>query len=237
MARRFWPGQNPIGRRFRTSTKFPWRTIVGIVGDVKYDGLGTAAIPEMYFSYRQALWPQHAMTVVLRTSGDPANLAAAARREVLAIDPDLPIYDVRTMEDLVYRSLAGPHFNMLLLEIFAGFALVLAAVGIYGVIRYSVSQRTHELGLRMAVGAQARDITGLVLREAMIVTSIGLAVGLVAALIGTRVLSTLLFGVGPTDPYVFVGVSALLTAVALLASYVPARSAARVDPINALRCE
>ena len=237
MARRFWPGQNPIGRRFRTSTKFPWRTIVGVVGDVKYRGLGLAAIPEMYFSYPQALWPQHAMTVVLRTSGDPANLAAAARREVLAIDPDLPIYDVRTMEDLVYRSLAGPRFNMLMLEIFAGLALMLAGVGIYGVIGYSVTQRTHELGLRMAMGAQARDVIKLVLREAMILTSIGLAAGLVAALVATRLLSSLLFAVRPTDPGVFVAVSVLLTAVALLASYIPARRATRVDPINALRCE
>lgn len=237
MARRFWPGENPIGRRFRTSSKFPWRTIVGIVGDVRYRGLGAAAIPEMYFTHRQALWPQHAMTVVLRTAGDPANLTTAARREILAIDPDLPIYDVRTMEDLVYKSLAGPRFNMLLLEIFAGLALILAAVGVYGVIGYSVTQRTHELGLRMAMGAQARDVIRLILREAMILTSIGLAAGLVAALLATRVLSTLLFSVRPTDPGVFVAVSVLLAGVALLASYIPARRATRVDPISALRCE
>ncbi|MGH2524640.1 MAG: ABC transporter permease [Anaerolineales bacterium] len=189
MARQFWPDENPIGQRFRTSPVFPWRTVVGIVGDVKHQGFATSSTPEMYFAYPQALWPQHEMTVLLRTAVDPASLAAAVRREVLAIDPDQPIYNARTMEQLVDNSLRGPRFNMLLLAIFAGLAVILAAVGIHGVMTYSVTQRTHELGIRMALGAQPGHVIGLVVRQGLALAFAGTAAGLAGAFAVTRVMN------------------------------------------------
>ncbi|MCC7010501.1 MAG: ABC transporter permease [Acidobacteria bacterium] len=237
MANRYWPGEDPIGQRFRTSPQMPWRTIVGVMGDVRYDGLSEPTIPEMYFAYGQALWPQHTMTILVRTAVSPTESIAPIRREVNALDPNLPIYNVRTMDQWIAGSLATPRFNVVLLGTFAGLALVLASVGIYGVVSHSVTQRTRELGLRMAMGAQQRDVVAMVLRESLLVVAVGMAVGVAGALLGTRALSGLLYGIGPMDPGTWVAVTSLFFAVALLASYVPARRATRVDPVIALRAE
>jgi hypothetical protein len=212
MAKRYWPEDEPIGRRFRTSAQMPWRTIVGVVGDVKYQGLSEPTIPEMYFAYGQALWPQHAMTVVVRTTMRPTDLVAAVRREVASLDSNLPIYDVRTMDQWIERSLAAPRFNVVLFGTFAALALILAAVGIYGVVAHSVTQRTRELGLRLAVGAEPRHVMAMVLRESLVVVAIGMAVGLATALIAVRGLSGLLFDIGPLDPPTWIGVVGLLLA-------------------------
>jgi putative ABC transport system permease protein len=237
MARQYWPGEVPLGQRFRTSSQMPWRTIVGVVGDVRYQGLSEPTIPEMYFAYDQALWPQHTMTVLVRTARSPTDVIATVRREVTSLDPNLPIYDVRTMDQWIANSLAAPRFNVVLLGTFAGLALILASVGIYGVVAYSVTQRTRELGLRMAIGAQQRDVVAMVLRESLIVVAVGMAVGVTAALLATRALSGLLFGIGPLDPVTWTAVTGVLFGVAFLASYVPARRATRVDPLIALRAE
>jgi putative ABC transport system permease protein len=237
MARQYWRGEDPLGQRFRTSPQMPWRTIVGVVGDVKYRGFGEPTIPEMYFAYGQALWPQHTMTILVRTAISPGDVIATIRREIASLDPNLPIYDVRTMDQWIANSLAAPRFNVILLGTFAGLALILASVGIYGVVSYSVTQRTRELGLRMAIGAKQRDVVAMVLRESLLVVAVGMAVGVAAALLGTRALSGLLFGVGPMDPATWLSVTSLLFAVAFLASYVPARRATRVDPMITLRAE
>jgi predicted permease len=237
MARQYWSGEDPLGQRFRTSPQMPWRTIVGVVGDVKYQGLSEPTIPEMYFAYGQALWPQHTMTVLVRTATSPTDVIATIRREVTSLDPNLPIYDVRTMDQWIANSLAAPRFNVVLLGTFAGLALILASVGIYGVVSHSVTQRTRELGLRVAVGAQPRDVVAMVLRESLLVVAVGMTVGLAAALLGTRALSGLLFGIGAMDPATWIAVTSLLFGVAFLASYVPARRATRIDPMIALRAE
>ncbi len=237
MARQFWLGEDPLGQRFRTSPQMPWRTVVGVVGDVSYRGPSEPPIPEMYFGYGQALWPQHTMTVLVRTAMGPTDVIATARREVNSLDPNLPIYDVRTMDQWIADSLAAPRFNVVLLGTFAGLALILASVGIYGVVAYSVTQRTRELGLRMAIGAQQRDVVAMVLRESLVVVAVGMAVGVAAALLATRALSGLLFGISPLDPVTWTAVTAALFGVAFLASYVPARRATRVDPMIALRAE
>ena len=237
MARQFWPGEDPLGQRFRTSAQMPWRTVVGVVGDVRYRGPSEPPIPEMYFAYGQALWPQHTMTVLVRTAMGPTDVIATVRREVASLDPNLPIYDVRTMDQWIATSLAAPRFNVVLLGTFAGLALILASVGIYGVVAYSVTQRTRELGLRIAIGAQQRDVVAMVLRESLVVVAVGMAVGVAAALLATRALSGLLFGISPLDPVTWTAVTAVLFGVAFLASYVPARRATRVNPMIALRAE
>ena len=167
----------------------------------------------------------------------PTDVIATIRREVTSLDPNLPIYDVRTMDQWIADSLAAPRFNLVLLGTFAGLALILASVGIYGVVAYSVTQRTRELGLRIAIGAQQRDVVAMVLRESLVVVAVGMAVGVAAALLATRALSGLLFGISPLDPVTWTAVTCLLFGVAFLASYVPARRATRVDPMIALRAE
>jgi putative ABC transport system permease protein len=177
------------------------------------------------------------MSIVVRTVSNPLNLIGAVKSQIQDLDKDLPIADVKTMRQLLSESVSGRRFNMLLLTIFAAVALVLAAVGIYGVISYSVSQRTHEMGIRMALGAKPSDVLKLVLGQGMLLTLIGVGIGLASAFALTRVLSSLLFGVGATDPVIFVVVSVLLTGSALVACFVPARRAMKVDPMIALRYE
>jgi putative ABC transport system permease protein len=235
MAQRYWPGEDPLGQRMRIEDDDPWMEIVGVVGAVKHFGLDSKPRPEFYVPYLNDPWPF--MTVVIRTTSNHNSLADAMRREVWAIDKDLPVPEIRSMEQLLSGSVAGRQFNMLLLGIFAVVALVLAAVGIYGVISYSVNQRTHEIGIRMALGAKQSDVVKLVVRQGIALALAGVGIGLAGALALTRVLASLLFEVGTTDPATFVAISLLLTAVALGACFVPARRAARVDPMIALRYE
>jgi putative ABC transport system permease protein len=177
------------------------------------------------------------MNFVLRAAIDPAHLSAAAAKEIHALDPDQPVSDIRTLDQVVAKSIARPRFNMLLLAVFAGVALVLASVGIYGVMNYSATQRTQEIGIRMALGAKPSDILRLVVGHGMKLTFAGIAIGLTASVALTRVMTNLLFGITATDLPTFLGVSAVLTLVALLANYIPARRATRINPVVALRYE
>jgi putative ABC transport system permease protein len=235
--KQYFPNEEPIGRRivFDGNDKTA-REIVGVVADVRRNGLDVNVEPEMYVSHVQR--PERRLNVVIRTEGqDALQLAQAARAEVKAFDPNQIIWRTQTLEQLLSTSVAPRRFNMLLLGIFAGVALVLAAVGLYGVMSYSVSWRTREIGIRMALGARRADVLRLVVRQGMTMTLIGLALGLVGAFSISRVLQGLLIGVSPTDPLTFVAVSIVLLVVALLACLVPARRATRVDPIIALRTE
>jgi putative ABC transport system permease protein len=233
MARLYWPNEDPIGRRMRIIFS-PWLTVVGVVGDVHHNGLNTPPNPEIYVPHTQE--PSSSMAVMARTSGDPAQLAAAAREQVKAIDKDLPV-TVTTMDQIFSDSVAGQRFNTLLLGIFASVALVLAMIGVFGVINYSVAQRTHEIGIRIALGAQRRDVFTLVVGQGLVLVLVGVALGTGGALALTRLITGLLYGVSPTDGPTFALVSLLVTVIAFLACYMPARRATRVDPLEALRYE
>jgi putative ABC transport system permease protein len=239
MARRFWPGENPIGKRLTPGSPQSsdgWLEVIGVVRDVRQFQLSAEPKPQMYLSYRQAEFfaPRH---LVVSTNVAPLSLAETVRRTVWEIDKDQPVSHILSMDEVVAESISRQRFSMLLLGIFAAVALVLAAVGIYGVMSYSVEQRTHEIGIRMALGAQTRAVIKLAVGRELRLVSIGLAIGLVAALMLTRVMSTLLFGISATDPTTFVVIALVLISVALLASYIPARRATKVDPMIALRYE
>jgi putative ABC transport system permease protein len=236
-ARVYFPNEEAIGKRIvlDETDKAP-REIVGVVADVRRNGLEVGAQPEMYVSHIQN--PERRMNLVMRTEADDASqLTAAARAEVKAFNENQIIWRAQTLDELLGTSIAPRRFNMLLLGIFAGVALVLAAVGLYGVMSYSVSWRTQEIGIRMALGASRSDVLRLVVRQGMTMTLIGLAIGLVGAFFMSRLLIGLLYGVSPTDPLTFTAVSIMLLAVALFACLIPARRATRVDPIIALRSE
>jgi putative ABC transport system permease protein len=237
LARRFFSQEDPTGKRlflgFSTQVA---RRIVGVVGDVKHDTLTRDYAPAVYVPYYQVPWSGR-MSLAVRSSAQPSAVLASVREQIRSVDRDLPVFSVMTMNQVLSNSVAQPRFSTLMLGVFAGVALLLAAVGIYGVISYSVSQRTHEMGIRMALGAQPRDIFRLVVGQGMVLTLIGVGVGLAASFALTRFLESLLFGVSATDPATFAGVSVLLAAVALLACYLPARRATRVDPLVALRYE
>jgi len=188
-----------------------------------------------YFAFAQL--PFNGMTVIIKGIGDPNQLIGAARQQVTSIDPNQPIYNIRTMDEIRGESVAPQRLNLTLLSIFAGIALVLAIVGIYGVMSYSVTQRTHEIGIRMAIGAQPRDVFRLVIGHGMTLTIIGIAFGLVGAFALTRLMTTMLFGVKPTDPATFASIAVMLTGVALVACYIPGRRATKVDPVVSLRYE
>jgi putative ABC transport system permease protein len=237
LARTYWPDENPVGKRVRTSpnSDSPWYSIVGVVGDARNFGLDAEARHEIYASYLQD--PSARARLVIRTASDPERLVGAVRGEVQAIDKDLAISQVSTMETLIANSVSQRRLNILLLSIFAGVALILASIGIYGVISYSVSQRTHEMGIRLALGARPLDIIKLIVTQGAKLAIIGVAIGLAVAFALTRVLVSLLYGVSATDPVIFLAMSGLLVAVALLACYIPARRAAKVDPMVALRFE
>jgi putative ABC transport system permease protein len=209
--------------------------IVGIVQDIRFEGLDRDPRPEIYVPYKQA--PLRFMTLAIRTEADPLDLVSSVRSQVLSVDPDLPVFKVMSMEQLLGDSVAQPRFNMYLFGVFAATALLLAAVGIYGLMSYTVGQRTHEIGIRMAMGARVNDVLRLVVRQGMVLAVAGLGVGLCVAWGLTRVLSSFLFGVTATDPLTFVGVSVLLSLVALVAIFIPAYRATRVDPLTALRYE
>ena len=236
-ARRYFPNEDPIGKRiiFDGPTQVP-REIVGVVGDVRRNGLDVDVQPEMYVSHIQK--PERRLNLVIRSAAEDASqLAPAVRAEIKAFDPDQIIWRARTLEELLSTSVAPRRFNMLLLGVFAGVALVLAAVGLYGVMSYSVSWRTHEIGIRMALGAERADVLRLVVQQGMTMTLIGLALGLIGAYLLSRLIAGLLYGVSATDPLTFAGVSVVLLAVALLACLLPARRATHVNPIVALRSE
>jgi putative ABC transport system permease protein len=249
MAERHWPGEEAVGKRIayagiaRGQEQRPeWIEVVGVVGDVRHRGLDLESKPEIYVPVYQPLFsnrpvPPLSLYVAVRTSGDAGALAASVRREVAAVDPEQPVANVRTMEERLAESVAQRRFNMTLLGIFACVALVLAGVGVYGVMAYAVARRTHEIGIRVALGARRGDVLRLVLRQGMWLALAGVAAGLVGAYAATRLMSGLLYGVSPTDPLTFAGVAALLAAVGLLACLVPARRATKVDPMVALRYE
>ena len=212
------------------------REIVGVVGETKPAALEEDSGAQIYTPHAQdGSWGF--MTLVIRTAADPAAMTATLRREVLGIDKDLPIFNVKTMDEVVATSIGSRRMSMLLTTVFAGLALLLAAIGIYGVMVYTVTQRTQDIGIRMALGAQTGDVLRMVVRQGMVLASIGIGVGLVAAFGLTRVIANLLFGVNATDPATFAGISLLLAFVAFLACYFPARRAAKLDPLVALRAE
>ncbi len=236
-ARRFWPGQDPIGRPIAVGVNdFGDRAeIIGIVGDVRYGGMDQPPDPDVYISYLQS--PQDSLIVFVRAAMNPSSLISPIRGEVHALNKNLPVYDVKLLRDRFAESTAKWRFTVMLLTIFGCIALVLAAIGIYGVMSYVVSQRTSEIGIRMALGADAANVRALVLRRGLMLTAAGISIGAAAALATTRVLATLLYQVKPDDPLTFALMASVLGLVALVATYVPARRATRVDPMTALRAE
>ncbi|HEY9404091.1 MAG TPA: ABC transporter permease [Pyrinomonadaceae bacterium] len=237
MARRLFADEEPLGKRIKFSDdpKVPWKQIVGVVGNMKHNGIDVEDQMETYMPFLQS--PRTIMAVAIRSASDPTSLTSAVRSAILEIDKDQPIYDVKTMSQRVSEAIAPRRLSMTLFSFFAGIAVVLAAVGIYGVMSYSVNQRTHEFGIRMALGARAADVLKLVIMQGIILILAGVAIGVLAALAATRLMSSLLYGVSATDPYIFVVISLVLTVVALLACYIPARRATKVDPMIALRYE
>jgi putative ABC transport system permease protein len=238
MAKKYWPNEDPLGKRisFEGGQQNPrWREIVGIVGHVRSVALEGDSRVQYYVPYAQS--PSGGIYLAVRAEGDPNALSGAVRNAIRGVDADLPVYKVTTMDRLVADSLAQRRFAMFLFGIFASLALVLAVVGLYGVMSYMVLQRTHEIGLRMALGAQARDILRMVVGQGVTLVAIGLGLGMLAALVFTRLMSSLLYGVSATDPLTYAGIALLLGCVALVASYLPARRATRVDPMIALRYE
>src|SRR5262249_20482614 len=220
------------------SLRFPLMTIIGIVADVKHLSMRDAPGPEMYVPYTQKPYPSMLkMHVVVRATGDARSITESVREAIGRLDPDLPMANVTTLTTIVDDSLAQPRFSMLLLSAFAGIALLLACIGMYGVISYSVVQRTQEIGIRMAMGAEPQQVLGMIVRDGARLAGIGIVIGLLGALSVTRVISSFLYGVQATDPVTFAVVIVLLAAVALLACYLPARRVTRVNPMVALRYE
>ena len=235
LARRVWPNEDALGKRIRYNNADPWGEIVGVVEDVKFDGLHLASTPHLFEPYQQNAWSF--LVVTIRSPLDQNTLLAAVQREVKTLDPNLPVSNVRMMEEVVAQSLATRRFVLLLFGLFAGLALLLATVGIYGVLTASVSQRTRELGIRMALGATARDVGRLIVGQGLKLVLSGIVIGVVSALALQRVIGKLLFGISPTDPLTFTVIALLLIGVALLACWIPARRATKVDPLTALRNE
>jgi predicted permease len=235
MADRFWPQEDAVGKRIRQNEKSPWLIIAGVVGVVKQYGLDTDTRMVVYYPRSQHRGGE--MFLVARTTGEPAALADAIVQQVRAIDPDVPVNDIATMQQRVHESVTRQRFAMTMLGAFAAFAMILAAVGVYGVMSFLVTQGTPDIAIRMALGAQRNSILALVFQQGMALALIGIAAGLLGAFGLTRLMSGLLFGVSSNDPLTFVGVALLLTLVALSACYFPARRAMRVDPMAALREE
>jgi putative ABC transport system permease protein len=240
-ARRFFPNENPFGRHLRFGSANPWITIVGIVGDVRGFGLDKQPSSEIYLAFQQQSSlpynPLSNLRLIIRTAGDPNSIAPAALAAVRELDKDLPLPEARTMETVLAASVAERRSDMLLLGVFAALALTLTSVGIYGVISYSVAQQTQEIGVRIALGAQSRDVTTLVLKTGMRLVFMGIIIGSAGAFALTRWMTSLLFEVSATDSVTFIMTALLLAAIALLACYIPARRATKVDPMVALRTD
>jgi putative ABC transport system permease protein len=246
MAKQFWPNQDPIGKRL-TMTFFPERVreVIGVVGDVKDRGLDyRQPVSTLYWPVTQFYWPEQfgrfrslSLQLVVRTAIDPASASSTIRTGIHAVSATTPVYDVRTMEDRVAESISPQRFSMILLAAFAGLALLLAAVGIYSVLAYTVRQRVREIGIRMAMGAQSSDVLRLLLFEGIRPTLLGIGIGLAVAVAVSRVLATLVFGIGALDVPTFLTVSVILVGVGLIASLMPAYRATRVDPLRTLRDE
>jgi putative ABC transport system permease protein len=249
MAQKYWPDENPIGKNIiayhtvvvstskGSSVEFKPQEveIVGIVGDIRQLGLDAPPYPELFMPYAQ--WPSNEMSLVLRTGSETSALVPAVKEEIWRVDPDQPVTDIKTMDELVSTEASGRRFVLELIGVFAAIALVLAVVGIYGVVSYGTRQRTHEIGIRMALGARGQQILWLVAGQNARWLVVGIATGVASTLALTRLLAAYLYAVRPTDPLTFAAVSLLLLAVALIAVYVPARRATKVDPMVALRYE
>jgi putative ABC transport system permease protein len=234
LARRYFGG-NALGKRLRVNSEGPFLEIVGIVRSAKYRDLREDVLPFIYIPLAQEYQPD--MTLLVRTTGDPAALLGTLRNEVLAVNKNVPVFAVQTMTEQIAGQLAVDRMIAVLLSIFGGVALLLAAIGIYGVMAYAVAQRTREIGIRLALGAERSDILTMIVRRGLTLALVGAGIGLALAFALTRVVKTLLFGISATDPLTFSAISILLVAVALLASYFPARRATKVDPMSALRNE
>ena len=236
LARQYWPGQSPIGKRVRfgpPEANEPWHIVVGVVGEVRNQTLTEPGRKSVYLPYGEFLWS--GVSILMRTTGDPLHQVAGVRARVVAIDRDVAVSSFLSIQQIVARSIWQQRFFTTLFLVFAILALLLAAVGLYGVMSYAVSQRTHELGIRMALGASGGDLQRMVMRQALVLTLAGVGLGGVAALALMRVIRTQLYQVSPTDPATFAVVAVVLAATAALASYFPARHATRVDPVIALR--
>jgi predicted permease len=237
IVKRYWKNQDAIGKRLKLGppddSNSPWLTVVGIVGDVKQGSLDAETTPHVYRPYSQE--PVRSLNFVARSVGEPASLAPTLRAAIWGLDPQLVMARVRTMDQVIKESTSPRRFNLFLLGAFAVLAMVLAAIGIYGVISYSVARRSHEIGIRMALGAHPSNIITLILRQGLLLLGMGVAIGVGGALVLTRFLSSFLYGIRPADPVTFVGVIIILTGIGLLASYIPARRAVRVDPMSTLR--
>jgi predicted permease len=237
LARTYWPGEDPIGKRVRTGREGEWATVVGIVDHVQFDGLGTNN-PTLYKPYLQL--GRHfvrSMVLAIRTTTDPTVVAGSLREVVRSLDPNVPIVGMSTMDDVLSGQVARPIFMMTLLCVFAGVALALGVIGVYGVMSHAVAARTNEIGIRIALGAHSGEVTRMVTRQGFLLAITGVLLGLACALAATRVMTGLLFNVSATDPWTFGAVAVLMALVALLAGYMPARRASKVDPIEALRAE
>jgi len=238
LARRYFPGTDPIGKRMTLNDENPkeedWATIVGVVQDTRQRELSGEPAAEMYLPFAQS--PHRSMALMIRTTS-PESVVNVVRRDVQSLDPNLPIYGIQTMKNVMSESIAAARFRTLLLAVFAALAFVLAIAGIYGVMSYAVTQRTQEIGIRMALGARSLDVLKLIIRNGMLLAAIGATIGLAGAFALTRLMTSLLFGVSPTDVFTFSLVTTVLLLVALSACYIPARRAAKVDPLVALRYE
>jgi putative ABC transport system permease protein len=238
LVRKYFAGENPLGKHIKVGgmdADGPWMTIVGVANDVHYNWIDKEDVPTLYRSFRQA--PPNYTTLVLRTSGTPLRFVSAVRAEIAAIDPDLPLYDIKPMDKVITESITGIAYVAAMMAVLGGMALVLASVGVFGVMSYSVTERAHEIGVRMSLGAQTGNILRMVVGSGMLLTGLGLAIGLPLAFVLAQTLSALLFGVEATDAFAFLGLPLMLIAVAALACYLPARRAASLDPLRALRHE
>jgi putative ABC transport system permease protein len=235
MARRFWPNEDPLGKQIKMAQDGTTGSVIGVVGDAKHYFMNDEATSQMYSAYSQQ--PGLFATVVIRTSVEPLSLTEPVRQAIWKVDADQPMWKIRTVEFLVNRSVADRKFLMALMGIFASLALILTMIGLYGVISYLVNQRNQEIGIRMALGAQARDILAMVLKQGMTLVLIGVALGLLASWLLTKLMVSMLYQVSAKDPATFGAIALLLIVVALLACYLPARRATKVDPLVALRDE